>query len=143
MSPRFFLEPNYNPCFLFFSLIYSYKKNYDMAPTLNSTLIHPEESNDRESSSSSSSSSTTTSPVEETEKELSQFSPILARPARRRAPSSPHPGHSKTATLFTSSLDYASSRRNLNEVRLKKRVATLKGQNVTIKLFTQTEGGRE
>lgn len=82
-----------------------------MAPTLNSTLIHAEESNDHESSSSAAA-------VEETEKELSQYSPILAGRSQR-PPSSPHPAHSRNAikaTLFkANSLDYAT---NTNRVRI-------------------------
>lgn len=85
---------------------------FKMAPTLNSTLIglSSDDSYDRESSS--------TKTVEDTEKELNQYSPILARPTRR-APSSPHPTHTRNAiksTLFTSPVFYAGSNRDLSEV---------------------------
>lgn len=90
-----------------------YRLLWKMAPTLNSTLIHSEENNDQESSTS------TSTAVEETEKELSQYSPILARRSRK-APSSPHPGaHSRNAiksTLFNMSLDYEAT--NTNGVRI-------------------------
>lgn len=63
-----------------------------MAPTQNSTLIHAEDNGvDRESS------------LEAVEKELSQYSPILARPAGKNKPtsSSPAPTHSKNAIKST------------------------------------------